>query len=385
MSDWDSFYGSGNRSVQNENHKTGLPSRVVYTPNGTRTRQNHTKQGFVYPGLRKCSAYVRRSTVASNATATIRNDAGVYSYVYPERLHALDFYNHGSSFDWKNMTNRAEAECLVRLGDQKVQLLNDLLEAKKTFDMLSEAVTRGGKFLLALKRGQFVEAGKHLFGPSHRGGKKKTLADYWLEYQYGWKPLASSVHDYQELLKSHADKRRLVRVVREIKQNLSQSFNGVQSYGYYNNARGTLDHHLSVKVVLYAELMLDYIQAAKRWGVYDPASIAWEAVPYSFVVDWFMPVGNVLSAWSATGGFRFLTGCKQARALKKGNLSLEAVSVDLSYNTGVIVEPSRYQLNMVGVDRTVYTSWPRPLPYFKNPFSDTRAVTALALLRQLRG
>jgi hypothetical protein len=36
------------------------------------------------------------------------------------------------------------------------------------------------------------------------------------------------------------------------------------------------------------------ISAARSLGLTDPLSIAWELIPYSFVVDWFIPIGSYL-------------------------------------------------------------------------------------------
>ena len=37
---------------------------------------------------------------------------------------------------------------------------------------------------------------------------------------------------------------------------------------------------------------------ANRLGLVNPLSVAWELVPFSFVVDWFSGVGNVLDGYT---------------------------------------------------------------------------------------
>jgi hypothetical protein len=51
------------------------------------------------------------------------------------------------------------------------------------------------------------------------------------------------------------------------------------------------------------------ISVARSLGMVDPLQVAWEIVPYSFVVDWFLPVGSFLSAWAVIPKLRgrFLT------------------------------------------------------------------------------
>jgi hypothetical protein len=34
--------------------------------------------------------------------------------------------------------------------------------------------------------------------------------------------------------------------------------------------------------------------AQRQLGLLDPATVLWEIIPYSFVVDWFLPIGSYL-------------------------------------------------------------------------------------------
>jgi hypothetical protein len=42
-------------------------------------------------------------------------------------------------------------------------------------------------------------------------------------------------------------------------------------------------------------------------GFTNPAAIAWEITPFSFVFDWFYQVGDYLNALSVLSGFEFIT------------------------------------------------------------------------------
>jgi hypothetical protein len=39
-------------------------------------------------------------------------------------------------------------------------------------------------------------------------------------------------------------------------------------------------------------------------GLSDPLSVAWEVVPFSFVLDWFLPIGNYIESFSAERGLK---------------------------------------------------------------------------------
>lgn len=45
---------------------------------------------------------------------------------------------------------------------------------------------------------------------------------------------------------------------------------------------------------------------ANQLGFVNPATVAWELVPFSFLVDWFVPVGRFLSTWTDFAGYQFL-------------------------------------------------------------------------------
>jgi len=50
------------------------------------------------------------------------------------------------------------------------------------------------------------------------------------------------------------------------------------------------------------------------WGITNPALLAWELVPYSFVVDWFYPVGDWLSQVGYSLGLYFVRGMRSSVA-----------------------------------------------------------------------
>jgi hypothetical protein len=62
--------------------------------------------------------------------------------------------------------------------------------------------------------------------------------------------------------------------------------------------------------------MYEEMSVARQLGMLDPASVVWEIVPYSFVVDWFVPFGTYLSNLNAIPKLkgRFLTTYVTSRA-----------------------------------------------------------------------
>jgi hypothetical protein len=44
-------------------------------------------------------------------------------------------------------------------------------------------------------------------------------------------------------------------------------------------------------------------------GLINPSTVVWELIPFSFVVDWFLPIGNFLHGLSALTGTSTQQGC----------------------------------------------------------------------------
>jgi hypothetical protein len=123
---------------------------------------------------------------------------------------------------------------------------------------------------------------------------------------------------------------------------------------------------------------------AAQTGFTNPINLAWEVLPYSFVVDWFLPIGPYLETLSAFHGLVFVDGFESKLTVQYTSIVREykgafpsagfpKVNWDLKgrlWRTSIIV--NRYKL----------LSFPTAvMPTFKNPLSVTHALNGLALLR----
>lgn len=118
----------------------------------------------------------------------------------------------------------------------------------------------------------------------------RQLGDAWLEGRYGWRTLAYDIRDLDDAIRNY-DKNRLIWTERQ-GYNDSYSATGSETWNW---AAGDLlldwqdDTEHSIRGSVAAE-----IQPA-RFQV-DPLQTGWELVPYSFVVDWVLNVGQALAA-----------------------------------------------------------------------------------------
>jgi hypothetical protein len=150
-------------------------------------------------------------------------------------------------------------------------------------------------------------------------------------------------------------------------------------YSYTVNV-GLLDVHVRISV-MYA-VSSPVANDLKKLGITNPALLAWELLPYSFVVDWFLPIGNYISSLDATLGLEFKFGYMTTYTKY---VSTTILSSNYGPKNGYkrTIETG-YQYNeSVNVNRVPLTGFPAaPLPSFKNPLSSSHVASAMALILQ---
>jgi hypothetical protein len=250
-------------------------------------------------------------------------------------------------------------------------------ESIKTLSLITNSATRIFTALKHVKGGRLASAAAVLTDGTSRAGffKKPTraptndkqMSSLWLELQYGWKPLLKDVKDAAEFLAHlHSVPNQQIYRVRK-KREISFS-----TLGTWENRQGEVS--CSIKCIV-REKSVPLLS-----GILDPYSVAWELLPWSFVVDWFIPVGNYLQA-------RSLSEALEATYVKTTYLKIKlsgSVSFNGYYHPEVVGGISRDYGEIV---RTVTNDLVVPLPKFKGikkAASLLHCINAIALLSSIR-
>lgn len=208
--------------------------------------------------------------------------------------------------------------------------------------------------------------------------------DLWLQYQYGWRPLMLDI--FGAALESQ---RHVVNTLEAFSASsmrpLSGSIPGDIGYGRKNSFSGWAD--VKGKMAVKYGMVLDSgILSGDRLQFFtslNPTNIAWELIPYSFVVDWFVDISSFLreSETALINNVAFIRGYKT-----------EIIAYDCRPTVrwgGEIVDGNRRsgelssQLHYSYMNRTVQTSYPTPnLPRFKANLGSEQLLSAAALLAQ---
>lgn len=287
--------------------------------------------------------------------------AGSLSTWYPSIENFDDHYQ--AALDRLNEKVRGSLDLSVAIG-----------ELGSTARMIKACLTFDG----------YVRRIDGLYRSRRRGSKinpnaiVKRPADVWLEYTYGWKPLLSDIYNAaDESVRFTLN--RLSRISAGYVERLSDGtfYSSVAGRSYPFSRQGVK----GVKLGLVLEVPESRFDLA-RWTSLNPVSIAWELLPYSFVVDWFYDVGGALRSFETALAFgsRFRTGYRSNFVYGSHRAS---VGYDGLYQGTRLVYSGYNESSLKYFQRTKLPSYPYPYPpSFKVEMGWRRLLSSAALLAQ---
>lgn len=128
----------------------------------------------------------------------------------------------------------------------------------------------------------------------------KDVSGAFLEFQYGVRPLIGSIYDACGVLQKPYPVYRVRASVPNICTLPGKTAPDRPNEKNWRYAKYTYEGRYSGGFNVIVENPV--VHSMERCGVLNPASIAWELVPFSFVVDWFIPVGKFISSISDYAG-----------------------------------------------------------------------------------
>lgn len=177
----------------------------------------------------------------------------------------------------------------------------NLAQIGKTRRSIVERSVQLATFATALRKGRFGEAARVLRTPVPSGvSNRKAVSQNFLEFEYGWKPIFQDIVESADILTSFpAIHQRIVGRARDRISRLSKSFSFTDNSSFTQSlfsstvTSGFVGVHLqTIATVTNPNLFL-----ANQLGIIDFA-LPWKLIPFSFVVDWFVNVEQVLSSVS---------------------------------------------------------------------------------------
>lgn len=274
----------------------------------------------------------------------------------------------------------------------------DIATASQTLGMVTSSLSRFSIFVQLVNGGTprqlsrflgrtkssdaFVTAVRRM----RRGGLNgvKLFSQLWLEYRYGLLPLIGDVQAAMLAWKQYVSRNpenvcrvsasRTMKSVnkRSVVYASNPGSSSVRTRYFYENVKTTC------RMGLYYRMGSNMLTALSGLGLTNPVALAWDLMPFSFLVDWVLPIGPALQAFSAFEGLTFVRGYK---TYYTESTVLLKVNQNYSYSEAVYSDSGSSFGRRITLNRTALTGFPgSSVPLFKNPWSLIHAANAAALI-----
>lgn len=314
------------------------------------------------------------------------------------------FMRNSNDGDWRAVANRAlianlearaRSEIMVKARHNKMSLGESLAELPKTISLVAWSTIRLYSAFQHLRKGD-VKKTLEALGIRHLTDRRgriveraSSLESKWLALRYGWLPIAYDIYAGVELVKKGFDDPTHFTVSRNVKEilpffghrwNLNDyPWRGIQ-IDYHTQCDVQYKYRLRVK-----DATLSYLTSL---GLENPLYVAWQVLPYSFVLDWALPVSDWLSALSAPIGLDFLDGYRSTHVEHTSRWTLGGYGgTGTAPGVTYIDDMGKIEIlyRAVELSREKLTAFPIVSPYARIPgLSPTRIADAIALTKEYR-
>lgn len=165
--------------------------------------------------------------------------------------------------------------------------LATLAEGRKTVDFLRDTLYRVYKIAKAVRRLNYKGVIDQL--------SPKELAERYMELRYAVRPLIYDVNGLVAALdESRSHDRMTARGFASRSAQYSDVIPNVEvAWTLWSDITRTLSYNVSVRAGVLSSVN---VNRAQVFGIDQLAETAWELLPFSFIVDWFINVGQALAA-----------------------------------------------------------------------------------------
>lgn len=190
-----------------------------------------------------------------------------------------------------SLANNKSYAKLVDETQDASQWANNLIEAGKSLSVAEQRLIQLAKFAKQIATHQYTAAARTLgFSKAPRAvSQGKSYGKNWLEYHFMWTPMMGDIRNGMKALTRDFSPVKVKGRGRHI----------VSSTVYHTGQNGdriTVSYDTKVRHDAFVRIVNPNASLANELGLVNLGSILWEAVPFSFVADWFGNVGQVLSS-----------------------------------------------------------------------------------------
>lgn len=248
----------------------------------------------------------------------------------------------------------------ARIGHDEVLFLATIAEFNQTVSGLSYIFYKVYKILKYVRRMQLKKLRKEL--------TVDELEEVYLNARYNLRPLYYDVNGLISVVNTPdaLEKRQTFRASKEVIEDDSD----VVTVNFYNHSSyydvyAVLNREVSSTIKARAGVLtvLDRLSLHRKLGMDRLAESAWDLVPFSFIIDWFLNVGDVIGSWSPKAGIE-----KLASWVTVTTSSAQFINCTYAYYTHQMVpgayniEPEKFVFSPGSYARTVTNKVRTPDP-----------------------
>lgn len=274
---------------------TDKGTTVELSPNGhhVRLEKRLTKQAKPYSlpaDYRKATRKVTGTGVFADppvGSGANANDGFAPWYV----AVPMAFYSYDTAIE---PTLRQARERFVGRVQEKANWAVNLAERHQAISMMTQRLTQVYQLCRHLRRGDLRGAAgvigfKDLASVRNAS---RSFAKNFLEWHFGWSPLIQDIYTSAEILSQDFKPKKVSGSARSVVLAVGQGL----SPGQWGN-KGEQKYTVKCRVAGSYRVTNPNLRLASQMGLTNPATVAWELVPFSFVVDWFINIGDFLAQW----------------------------------------------------------------------------------------
>lgn len=369
-------YSTGASTLTSETSRTYLRSFWSHTdPNFPRSRKWNPYHVYLQSGSRNTAVNLYEYWAG-------RPDMGWGDYQLGFKGCAVDLPGLDEVYHDLDVLTRCNNAHMDEIMDRKVNLLQAFAERKQVVRLILDNAKKLASAIRHVKKGNLRYAARALgVSPLQKSTRGNDIAANWLALQYGWKPLLSDIKGAAELLaqRHYSNPHRFVFLTK--RRSVSKVLNHGSFFGSYPSPATLTGITTSrVRQESVYEVSNQFIRDGSSTGIYDVPTLLWELTPYSFVVDWFLPVGNFLSRLNYDAGLSFVSRLQTQYSSFEGTAAPAASHATPGMGTFLIREASgSFRSSAMRIDRMLGVAVSPKIPMFKDPFSPLHAMNAIAL------
>jgi hypothetical protein len=218
---------------------------------------------------------------------------GIPTYMEPDAA----LYNAAYQKFREEIGERVEGGMLFVEGKQSMEMVTNRLQQLATF---TRQLSRGQvqKAAATLRVSLSSRQAKRMEGRTRKGAS--GFADNYLEFHFGWSPLLGDIYSGAKAL-CRPISPHLISVKKTGSRTYSEPFGGSNATERWS---GWDAYEIKQSVTLRGSIRVfnPNLALMEQCGLLNPLTIAWERVPFSFVVDWFVNVGDFLGQFTDFAG-----------------------------------------------------------------------------------